>query len=432
MGFFEKFIDTEKTSQMKVATPKEVYAELLKNLSGSSEIREIAYTIAYDIIAFKGVCGGVGTSTLVANTAVALARMGLNICVIDTSVLRPVQDILLKTKYKEKVLEDKRLDWFDMPYTKLSVLHESDVHKGISVLSFYGKDRGIIDLLSVNDNAELVNMALTELHNKFDIILIDCCQEMSSVNTACLQQSKKVIQVWSDTPTCIYNISNFLNECGTISCPLDKMRGVVYSMITDDVIGTIDDILAQYKLKKITQNDFSENLRRLSVLDKLFYQYVSPEEDIQIYTDCIIDIVVNILGLDKRAPGGTITSQDIADGKVPGTAHKKLKDNAEKLEMEMRNIPIAKTLAEADAQLGQTDEQKDFTSKLESFKENIPISEDADNDADFAPIETEEAKSEYNENSDTVSNAEDLETSVKDFESSKESKKDKKKLFGKK
>ena len=56
----------------------------------------------YQIFAFKGVADGVGTSTLVANVALALADLGLTVLVMDTSMLHPVQDILLKTKYSMK------------------------------------------------------------------------------------------------------------------------------------------------------------------------------------------------------------------------------------------------------------------------------------------------------------------------------------------
>ena len=175
MGFLDKFIDEKQTANMTVKDPKKIFADVLKQVSGATLTRETKFAIFYQIVAFKGVCDGVGTSTIVANTALALAELGLNVCVLDTSILHPSQDVLLKSNYVGTDMEkDKRLDWFDMPYTKRSPLHSSTLNNKISILSFYGKQRGVTDMLSTMDNDTLVDMALTELHNKFDIILIDC------------------------------------------------------------------------------------------------------------------------------------------------------------------------------------------------------------------------------------------------------------------
>ena len=355
MSFLDRLAQTSsKTADITVKSPKELYSQLLKGVSGAGETRKQNFDIFYEIVAFKGVMDGVGTSTLVANTAKAIADLGLKVCVVDTSIKHPIQDILLNTDYRNRVPEEaNRLDWFDMPYTKKSVLHESRISSGISVLSFFGKNRGIIDILSTNDNPELVDIAFTELHNKFDIILVDCCDEDTSVNTAALQQAQHVIQVWSDSTGIVNNIDNFINNCATLSCPLDKMRNVVYSQIMDDIIGNLDDMLAQYRLTKLAENTFSKDIRRVSVLGKTLYQYTSNEPDIIEYTECIIKIACHILNIhdeDEDLPKGTITSQDIMDGKVEGTYHKELKDYNEKL-AKNAGVVIATSLEAADKSL---------------------------------------------------------------------------------
>lgn len=346
MGFLDKFLDKDKTSKMTVQNPRQVFNDLLKKASGSSETRELKYNIFYQIYAFKGVVEGVGTSTLVANTAIALSKLGLTVCVVDTSILQPVQDILLKTNYADGSVDVKdRLDWFDMPYTKLSPLHMSK-HRNISVLSFYGKNRNITDILSTSDNASLVELAFTELHNKFDIILVDCCHELSSINTACLQMSQQVIQVWNDTPTVVGNIDNFITNSVTLSCPLDKMRFVVYSKINDDVIGSLDDILSQYRLKKLATNVLSKSISLVLVTGKDLWQYESDDESIIEYTNCIVDIVFHICNLERLGEKrGTVTSNEIMEGKVDGTLTKKM--------LERDNIPVdvCSTLDECDKSL---------------------------------------------------------------------------------
>ena len=350
MGFLDRFIDREKASDLTLKDPREVFTNILKQTSGSSVVRELKYDIFYQIIGFKGVVEGVGTSTLVANTAIALASLGLTVCVVDTSILAPVQDVLLKSNYVGNNVEEKnRLDWFDMPYTKLSPLHSSSISKNISILSFYGKNRGITDILSTNDSSALVEIAFSELHNKFDIILVDCCSELSSINTAALQMSQSVIQVWNDSPSVLGCLDSFITHCVTLSCPLDKMRYVVYSKINPDVMGNIDELLNEYRLHKLAQTVISRDISRVINIGKPLWQYPERNEDIEGYTNAIIDIVCHICNIDRSGKPihkGTITSNDIMEGRVDGTLTKKLKDMEDDLD-------IATDLETADKQLNR-------------------------------------------------------------------------------
>ena len=301
MGILDKFVDEDKTSKMTVRDPKKVFEDILKQVSGASLTRQSKFKIFYQIIAFKGVCDGVGTSTLVANTALALADLGLNVCVVDTSILSPSQDVLLKSNYVGTDLDmDKRLDWFDMPYTKRSPLHSSTLNNKISILSFYGKQRGITDILSTMDNDTLVQIAITELHNKFDLILIDCCQEMTCVNTTALQMSQRVIQVWNDTPSVIENIDNFITNQVVLSCPLDKMRFVICSKTNPEVIGNLNSLIDQYRLTKVTTTVESRAIGRVLCMSKPLWQYPSADEDIVAYTNSIIEIVEMILNMGNE------------------------------------------------------------------------------------------------------------------------------------
>lgn len=331
MGFFDKFLDSEKTSKVTIKDPRKVFEEVLRQTSGSSYTREIKYNIYYQIIAFYGVVDGIGTSTLVANTALAIAETGLTVCVIDTSMLAPSQDVLLNTETAELEEDGKteHLDWFDLPYTKKSPLHVSKYSKNISVLSFKGKRRTVVDFLSTNDSSTLVDIALATLHNKFDVILIDCCHEMSAVNTACLQQAQQVIQVWNDSPSVVANLEGFITNAITLSCPLDKMRYVVANRMSKDVIGNLDELVKQYRCKILATNYLSEELYLNSVTGKKLFRCESTDELVAKYTESIIVIACHILNIDLDAedkPKGTITSNDIMEGKVDGTYHKELKE----------------------------------------------------------------------------------------------------------
>lgn len=345
MGFFDKFLDSEKTAKVTIKDPKKVFEEVLRQTSGSSYTRDIKYNIYYQIIAFYGVVDGIGTSTLVANTALAIAETGLTVCVVDTSILAPSQDVLLNTETAE-LEEDgqtEHLDWFDLPYTKKSPLHISKYSKNISVLSFKGKRRTVVDFLSTNDSSTLVDIALATLHSKFDIILIDCCHEMSAVNTACLQQAQQVIQVWNDSPSVVANLEGYITNAITLSCPLDKMRYVVANRMSKDAMGSLNELAKQYRCKILATNYLSEELYLNNVIGKKLFRCESADELVAKYTECIIIIVCHILNIDldsESKPKGTITSNDIMEGKVDGTYHKELKEFNDKFAEEHPEVKI--------------------------------------------------------------------------------------------
>ena len=347
MAFFDKFVDKEKLSSITVRNPRQLFSEILRQTSGSSMTREVKFDIFYQIIAFKGIVDGVGASTLVANTALAIADLGLTVCVIDTSILYPVQDLLLKTDY-EDMEKDKRLDWFDMPFTKRSVLHVSKLSTRISVLSFAGKNRGITDILSTNDNASLVEIALTELHDKFDIILIDSCSELTTINTTAMQMSNQVIQVWNDTPTVINSIDNFITNQVTLACSLDKMRYVVFSKCNPDVMGDLEGPLKQYRLRKLAETSIAREVNSVCCMNKSLYQFASRDKYIEEYTEAVIRIALHILNVKlEDTPMGNFTANDIVNGKVDGTVHKKLQEQA-------ANMPnIAVNMQQANMQMQQ-------------------------------------------------------------------------------
>ena len=336
MGLLDKFIDKEKTEKLTVKDPRAIVNSILKGTSGSSLVRDLKYNIFYQIYCFKGVVDGVGVSTLVANTALAMADLGISVLVIDTSILQPVQDVLLKTNVENK--NEKNLyDWFDLPYIRNSVLHSSSLNNRVSVLSFYGKHRGMIDVLSTNDSGSLVDLALTEFHNKFDIILIDSCHELTSINMAAMQMSQQIIQVWNDTPTVVSNIDDFITNCVTLSCPLDKMRNVVFSKLNRDAMGNLDVLVKEYRLKKLATCYLSESCSLVLVTGKPLWQYVSSNKDIIEYTNFIIDVISLILNIDtlgSKKARGTITSNDIVEGKVDGTLSKEIMEDSHNNEAE--------------------------------------------------------------------------------------------------
>lgn len=345
MSFLGNIFRSEDSSikEVKIKDPSAVLTDLLKVTSGSSVVRKSDFNIFYQIIAFQGVKDGVGCSTLVANTALALADLGLNICVIDTSILAPCQDTLLKTNYRD-IDKKNRVDWFDMCISSKSVLNVSKLNNKIGVLSF--QNRNIVDLLSSNDSTDLVDLALTQLHSKYDIILIDICHEQSALVTACIQQAHQVIQVWSDSPHMIENIDSFITNNTICSCPLDKMRYVVTNMIVDDIPPKWDVIMKQYRFNHLANVGLSIDIARVVATGKPLYKYVSSSEDIQEFNNCIASIVCHILNIEDK--------QDNVEGNKPTKNKKNIKeDSKSQNKNNVNSADIITSIKDADTSLNK-------------------------------------------------------------------------------
>lgn len=295
-----------KTQNIEMVDPKKVLTRMLKTFSGSSFGRELGYNLFYHIIGFKGVCSGVGCSTIVANTALALADFGLSVCVFDTSILHPCQDELLRTNYKE-VAKDKRIDWLDMPFHTESPLNISKLNKNISVLSFAGKDRTILDMLGTLDSEEAVDIALHNLESKFDIILIDLCDEPSNIATTSMQKSQQVIQIWSDSIPCLTSIPLSIANNITLSCPKDKMRYVIENKTCDDTMLGLDSLYKEYKFKRLSHCGLSYEIARVAGLGHPLWNYPTMEATIGDFNLMILDVVTYLLDIDKSG---------LADGEI--------------------------------------------------------------------------------------------------------------------
>lgn len=334
MGIFTKRVENiaDKTADITLMTPQQMLTEVLKKASGTKYGRVTKYNMFYSIYGFIGALEGYGTSTICANVAYALSKTGMPICVIDANMMHPQQDLLLKTNaLKTDIPVNDRLDWFDMPYhDNESVLHVSSYASNISVLSFYGKDRNITDLLATKDSDALVDLAFAQLQSKFDVILIDFSHEPSAVNAALLHRVQKIYQIWSDSPQFMDNIDNLMRNLGVLSVPYDKMTTVIYSMISNRTIGSMDSLLDQYHCKKLTEIPISEEINMVGAMNKLLFQYESKNPDVIQFTRAVCDVVSNILEFKDDELGSTsVKSKDIEAGKVDGTATKKLKEKAD-------------------------------------------------------------------------------------------------------
>ena len=61
MGILDKYFDAEKAKELKIVQPSKIFAEVLRQASGSSFTRNVKYDIYYQVFAFYGVVDGIGT-----------------------------------------------------------------------------------------------------------------------------------------------------------------------------------------------------------------------------------------------------------------------------------------------------------------------------------------------------------------------------------
>ena len=296
MGFIKS--NGEGLKGVSVTDPRLIFTDLLKASSGVSYERSLRYNIFYQFVAFKGVREGIGTSTIVSNTALAMAKLGLNVCVVDTSILNPCQDILLKTNYDRENKKEGVTDWFSMGFTRNSVLNISGIDRKVSVLSF--KKRTIVDLLSTQDSAAAVELAFSQLATKFDIILIDICNEPTNISTTAMQLSHKLIQVWSNSVTTMRNVENFITNNVICSCSMDKMRYVVTSMTVDDIPTNWDELMKKFHFKHLAHVGMSMEIAHMLATGRILFNAAVNSPDVQQFNDCITDIVCHLLNINPE------------------------------------------------------------------------------------------------------------------------------------
>lgn len=300
MAFGKKKVNLDTVANFN---PKSVFEDLLRATSGADVVTKVEYSIYYKVVGFKPAKEGIGCSTIVASTAMALAKLGLSVCVLDTSILSPTQDVLLNTGNKSTE------DWLSMPYTNSSVVSVSRRNSKVHVLGF--RNRTIIDLLSISENEELASIAFAQLYDKYDIFLVDLSNEPSSVSVSCMQKCQRVIQVWSNSPDCLSNISKFVENNVICSCSFDKMNRVVLSNVVDDISTDWQTVLDKYKFRKLGNIPVSLEVARVLALGKLPFDYPSTAEGINLFNTCITDIVNDLL--EVEAEPENLTGKSLED-----------------------------------------------------------------------------------------------------------------------
>lgn len=303
-----------------MATAQNMVIETLKSVSGNSVVRNNNFFIFNKIIGFKGIVDGVGCSTLVAEIAVNLAKVGLNVCVIDTSFLAPAQFTLLDVNLEN----EEQKDWFDLgrAETTANILKISKINSNIAVLGL--RNRNINDLISNYDTEEMVTVAYNILEDMYDVVLVDICSETTNITTAAAIHSHTIFQVWTDEYLVMNNLDNFLKNMIYRCCHVDKMKNVIINKMSITSQSEWSSVLKKYNFSCIGELPFSVAFYTNHCLGLLLSKMTTVDKQVEKINSEMVRICDFILG--KGFIDGKLKAKDIMDGKVEGTARKKMKE----------------------------------------------------------------------------------------------------------
>ena len=273
-----------------------LFVGVLKNFSGDKVVQESKHKLFNSIIAFKGVVEGVGCSTIVANTALALAAKGLNVCVVDTSILYTSQ------RYYLNVSKSKTNDWFDLASSSDNIFDVSKFDDKISVLSF--KERTIVDLLSLKDSENLVAVTYRMLTKIFDVVLVDLSHETTNISTAAAVHAHIVYQVTSNDLHCLSSMDKFLQNMVICSCPLGKLRNVIINKSLTSVTTDWRGILGKYMFTEVVRLALSLDVAELAATSSRLYGISGASEAVKEFCKGVDVIVETILydATDRGVP----------------------------------------------------------------------------------------------------------------------------------
>lgn len=288
-----------KLDNVQIKSMGEILGDVLKATSGtkSTEGGEDFNIIFNKIVGFRGVRDGLGTSLFVSNLALALANQGMKICVVDTSMLYPVQDTYLKTKIKQVgAQQDEVRDWFDLQYDDKDVLNISSLNQGIVVLSF--TERNLTDLTSISDTLELGQGAIDKVSPQFDLVLVDIANEYTSVGLAAMQACDVIYQIWSNDRASLASLDSFISNMMTQAIPYSKMQQVILLSAIEGIMQSLTDVYKRYGFKEVARVGLSEVIARENAVGRLPVTTRTAHEDIEEYKMAIAAVAKLVLNVD--------------------------------------------------------------------------------------------------------------------------------------
>lgn len=195
--------------------------KLIKELAGKED--KGRKKVIDNKIAFVGGAGGCGVSTIVANVARKMAKMGLSVIVVDTNITNPVQQNYSKQRIA--------LDQADlMSYlTGLNKLGDSIKYDG-KVAVLYSRNRSIKDevMLDSSNISEVYTDMLNSLAHLFDVVLIDVPRSIShEIAHTSLYQADAIYYIWDENIECVNSYDRYRINMSQLGIDFAKVRVLI-------------------------------------------------------------------------------------------------------------------------------------------------------------------------------------------------------------
>jgi pilus assembly protein CpaE len=173
------------------------------------------------VLAFYGAKGGVGTTTIAINAAIALHReLGRKVCLVDANLQFGDHRVFLDLGLDKKSI----VDIVSAPSIDVDLVRQVMVKH----------DSGIDLLLAPPspESADLVHadhmpIVLDHLRSLYDYILIDVDKRLDDVNLGIFEQAEGVFVVMTADLSCLKNVRLILETMGHLGYPASKLQLVL-------------------------------------------------------------------------------------------------------------------------------------------------------------------------------------------------------------
>ena len=173
------------------------------------------------VVLFYGAKGGVGTTTIAINTAIALHKeLGQRVCLIDANLQFGDHRVFLDLGLDRKsIVELTTAGAFDLEFIRqVLVKHES----GIDLL-LAPPSPETAELVT----HELLPEVISQLTDEFDYIVLDVDKRLDEINLAIMDVANIVFVVMTADLPCLKNVRLVLETIGHLGYSEDKIRLVL-------------------------------------------------------------------------------------------------------------------------------------------------------------------------------------------------------------
>ena len=277
-------------------------SNLLATISGSKGMK-ISEQLLFDkVIGFKGIVGGVGTSTIVANTAIALSdKTNYTIGVLDLSFIHGGQYPLLFNSDDLRLIDKKvKKDLLDFN-GDISEISIDTKYRNVYIIAL--NNRTIVDMLSTLDNTKLIERIINSMKSYYDIILIDLGNEFTNIATHGAIKCNKIFYVAEPSIRCTHNLRKFINTMVTLAVPLSKANKVIINKEIESINTGISKVLEDAGLNVLCSIPLSLDLAKAGVSGKQIWGKASKNVEISEFhfaIESIIEDIVQVTPLNKQ------------------------------------------------------------------------------------------------------------------------------------